>query len=129
MMPVQRGQNGIYAAFYSNCPEGFDHVHSRFLGACGGHPHGTNLEPVHPGSYRGVAFAKLTSLLLAVYFQNAKSERSTSCHDGIRHLRSFNGSRNAGFSAAVSDFALIVPEAIEASRAQFGIKPQRMVEI
>src|SRR5579864_3376371 len=39
------------------------------------------------------------------------------------------GSRNAGFVAAVSDFALIVPLAIEGSFAQFGIRPHFISEI
>ena len=34
------------------------------------------------------------------------------------HLRNFRGSRKAGFLAAVSDFALIVPVVMEGSFAQ-----------
>jgi len=48
---------------------------------------------------------------------------------GIRHLRSFSGSRNAGFSAAVSDFALIVFVAKEGVFAQCGMRPHFISEI
>jgi len=44
---------------------------------------------------------------------------------GIRHLRDFNASRKAGFAAAVSDLALIILAAADASFAHDGINPQR----
>jgi len=44
----------------------------------------------------------------------------------MRHLRLVNGSRNAGFVAAVSDLALIIWAEIEGSLAHDGIKPQRI---
>jgi hypothetical protein len=48
---------------------------------------------------------------------------------GVRHLRNFNGSENAGFVLAVSDLALIVSAATEASFAQEGMSPHRINEI
>jgi hypothetical protein len=47
---------------------------------------------------------------------------------GIRHLRDFKASRNAGFVSAVSDRALIMPAAPEGSFAHDGISPQRISE-
>ena len=44
---------------------------------------------------------------------------------GIRHLRDFNASRNAGFALAVSDLALIIWAAMDESFAHDGISPQR----
>jgi hypothetical protein len=43
----------------------------------------------------------------------------------MRHLRLINGSRNAGFVAAVSDLALTIVAAPDMSFAHEGIKPQR----
>jgi len=44
---------------------------------------------------------------------------------GMRHLRSFNASRNAGFAAAGSDLALIIPAALDESLAHQGIRLRR----
>jgi hypothetical protein len=44
----------------------------------------------------------------------------------MRHLRFVNGSRNAGFDAAVSDLALIIWAATDESFAHEGISPQRI---
>jgi DNA-binding NarL/FixJ family response regulator len=44
---------------------------------------------------------------------------------GIKHLRSFNASRNAGFVAAVSDLALIMLAPLDEFFAHQGINPQR----
>src|ERR1019366_2300379 len=44
---------------------------------------------------------------------------------GIRHLRDFNASRNAGLVLAVSDLALIIVAAADGSFAHDGISPQR----
>jgi hypothetical protein len=42
------------------------------------------------------------------------------------HRRNLNGSRNAGFVAAVSDLALIIRAAPDMSFDHEGIKPQRI---
>src|SRR6266700_5769223 len=52
------------------------------------------------------------------------------CHSwkpsaGIRHLRDFNASRNAGLVPAVSDLVLIRLAAADVSFAHEGISPQR----
>jgi len=58
-----------------------------------------------------------------------RSKRLNAFYTYARTLRNFRGSRKAGFVAAVSDFALIVIAAIEASFAQCGMRPHFINEI